>query len=91
MVKLDVEDRLPQTARRVSRALQARRRGSPSRKEVDRLKARVAELEDEIRECRRLNRRVAELTDIVQELLVPLAQRDEDKVREYLDRYAAAL
>ena len=35
-----------------------------------------------MQESRRLNRRLAELTDIVEELLVPLAQRDEDKVNE---------
>jgi hypothetical protein len=55
------------------------------------LRRRVTELEDEIQECRRLNVRLAELTDIVQELLVPLAERDEAKVRERLDRYAAGL
>ena len=37
------------------------------------------------------NRRLAELTDIVQELLVPLAQRDEDKINEYLERYSSSL
>lgn len=55
------------------------------------LRRRVAELEGEVQECRRLNVRLAELTDIVQELLVPLAERDETKVREYLDRYASGL
>ena len=44
-----------------------------------------------MQEARRLNRRLAELTDVVQELLVPIAQRDEEKVREYLDRYSASL
>jgi hypothetical protein len=59
--------------------------------ELGALRRRVAELESEIQECRRLNIRLAELTDVVQELLVPLAQRDEAKVREYLDRYASGL
>ena len=40
-----------------------------------------------MQENRRLNRRVAELTDVVAELLVPLADRDEDKARELLARY----
>ncbi len=40
-----------------------------------------------VHENRRLNRRVAELTDIVAELLVPIADRDEDKARELLARY----
>lgn len=58
---------------------------------LNRLNARVTELEDEIQECRRLNRRLAELTDVVEELLVPLSQRDETEVRRLLDRYSAQL
>ncbi len=66
--------------------------GRPATKrEVATLRNRVAELEQEMQEARRLNRRLAELTDVVQELLVPLAQRDEEKVRRYLDRYSTAL
>lgn len=56
-----------------------------------RLRSRVAELEDEVQENRRLNRRVAELLDIVEELLVPLAQRDEERVRAYLRAHEADL
>jgi hypothetical protein len=51
------------------------------------LARRVAELEREVQELRRLNQRLAELTDLVQELLVPAATRDDDRVRELLDRY----
>lgn len=54
------------------------------------LNARIDELEVEIQETRRLHRRVAELTDIVEELLVPVAQRDEAKLRESLEKYAAS-
>lgn len=61
------------------------------RQEMAQLRRRMAEVEREIQESRRLNRRLAELTDVVQELLVPVAQRDEAKVREYLDRYSASL
>ena len=61
------------------------------RQEMAELRRRMAEVEREIQESRRLNRRLAELTDVVQELLVPVAQRDEAKVREYLDRYSASL
>jgi transcription initiation factor TFIIIB Brf1 subunit/transcription initiation factor TFIIB len=61
------------------------------RQQMAELRRRMAEVEREIQESRRLNRRLAELTDIVQELLVPVAQRDEAKVREYLDRYSASL
>jgi hypothetical protein len=35
--------------------------------------------------------RLAELTDVVQELLVPVAQRDEKRLEELLTRYAKAL
>ena len=52
-----------------------------TRQEVAALRRRVGELESEMQQARRLNRRLAELTDIVQELLVPLAERDESKVR----------
>jgi prefoldin subunit 5 len=70
---------------------QVRTSGLASKREVEALRRRVSELEEEMQESRRLNRRLAELTDIVQELLVPLAQRDEEKVRRYLDRYSTAL
>jgi flagellar biosynthesis/type III secretory pathway chaperone len=50
------------------------------------LQERVAELEDEVQECRQLNLRLAELTDVVQELLVPLAQRDEARLADAVER-----
>ena len=58
---------------------------------IDALRERVAVLEDEVQECRQLNLRLAELTDVVQELLVPVAQRDEKRLEELLTRYAKAL
>lgn len=51
------------------------------------IESRLAELEDEVQECRRLNVRVAELTDVVQELLLPVAARDEAKLAELLEQY----
>ena len=68
----------------------AGRRGAP-KGQLAKLRRRVAELEDEVQENRRLNRRVAELLDLVEELLVPIAQRDEAKVRAYLDTHVADL
>ena len=38
-------------------------------------------------ECRQLNLRLAELTDVVMELLLPVADRDEERVAELLQRY----
>ena len=52
---------------------------------------RLSALEAEAHENRQLNRRIAELTDVVAELLVPLADRDEEGSREVLARYRAEL
>ncbi|MSY84666.1 MAG: hypothetical protein F2693_08070 [Actinobacteria bacterium] len=41
---------------------------------------RVARLEQEVADLRRHNLRLAELADLVQELLVPMAQRDQERV-----------
>ena len=54
---------------------------------VRRLRARLHDLEASVQENRRLNRRVAELTDVVAELLVPLADRDEEAARRLLEDY----
>ena len=59
--------------------------------EVEHLRARVAVLEDEVQECRQLNLRLAELTDVVGELLLPVAQRDEARVAEVMERYTRGL
>ena len=45
----------------------------------------------QVQECRQLNLRLAELTDVVAELLLPVAQRDEAKVAEVLERYSKGL
>lgn len=52
---------------------------------------RVAALESEIQECRELNLRLAELVDVVGELLLPVAERDEEAMKEVLRRYTAAV
>jgi hypothetical protein len=69
----------------------ARSRKPAGKNAVAQLRKRVTELENEMQETRRLNRRVAELLDIVEELLVPLAQRDVEKVQKYLDSHASSL
>ena len=58
---------------------------------IDALRERVAELEDEVQECRQLNLRLAELTDVVQELLLPVAARDEQRITEVLEKYSRGL
>ena len=47
----------------------------------------MKDLAASVKENRRLNRRVAELTDVVAELLIPLADRDEERARELLASY----
>lgn len=64
---------------------------APQRREVAQLRKRVQRLEAEVQEIRQLNRRIAELTDLVQELLVPAANRDDEKVRELLSQYEQGL
>lgn len=66
----------------------ARRAAGP---EVAALRERVAVLEEEVQECRQLNLRLAELVDVVGELLLPVAQRDEAKVAEALEKYAKGI
>ena len=58
---------------------------------VEALKERVAVLEQEVQECRQLNLRLAELTDVVEELLLPVAERDEQRIAEVMERYAKGL
>ena len=76
-------------ADRVRRVLRARTAAHD--RALEELTARVAILEEEVREARRQQLRLAELTDVVQELLLPVSQRDQAKVDELLERYAAQL
>lgn len=66
-------------------------RVAAGRSRVADLRRRMAVLEDEVQELRRLHHRLAQLTDVVEELLVPIAQRDEAKLQECLDRYSESL
>jgi hypothetical protein len=49
-----------------------------------RLAARVAALEDAVEENRRLNQRLADVVDVVTEVLVPAADRDDERLRAAL-------
>jgi hypothetical protein len=51
------------------------------------LRRRVALLENEVQELRALSVRLAELTDVVEQLLLPVAARDEEKLAELLSQY----
>lgn len=61
------------------------------RRQVRELRRRVATLETEVQEQRRLNRRVAELTDVIEQVLLPAADRDDERLREALEKYAGSL
>lgn len=58
---------------------------------VRELEQRVADLEADVTEMRRHNLRLAEIVDVVQELLVPLASRDEERVQEAIERFQESL
>jgi hypothetical protein len=62
-----------------------------ARSEVQRLEQRVADLEADLAEMRRHNLRLAELADVVQELLVPTANRDEAAVQRAIARFQESL
>lgn len=55
--------------------------------QVAALRREVKQLQAEVHDDRRLHRRVAELTDVVAELLLPAAERDEQRLNELLERY----
>jgi uncharacterized protein DUF6752 len=53
------------------------------------LRERLAEMEEEIQECRQVNLRLAELCDVMMELLLPVADRDDEQIQAILTRYRA--
>lgn len=64
---------------------------SSTGRDIAELRRRIAELEAEVQENRQLNLRLAELTDVVQELLLPIALRDEKAIQETLSRHTGRL
>ena len=66
-------------------------RPGSSRAAVRRLEERVAALEADLTELRRHNVRLAELADVVQELLVPMASRDEARIQQAIERFQESL
>ena len=55
------------------------------------LEQRVADLEADLADVRRHNLRLAEVVDVVQELLVPMATRDETRLQAALERLQSEL
>jgi hypothetical protein len=85
-----LKDRMRSRGKQAARNL-GRFRAGVRAEGVDALRERVAVLEEEVQECRRLNLRLAELTDVVQELLLPVAQRDEERISALLEKYSREL
>lgn len=58
---------------------------------VGRLEDRVRALEAQVDDYRQAHLRLAELVDLVQELLLPMAQQDREKVDRLIERYTDQL
>lgn len=61
-------------------------RGTPDDDRIAALERQVAELQSAVEESRRLNERLADVLDVVTELLVPAADRDDERLRAALDK-----
>ncbi len=75
----------------LARAIATRGQLLALHKRVGELQAEVRGLDAEVQETRRLNRRLAEVIDVVQEVLVPAANRDDERLRRLLDEYSKRL
>ena len=73
------------------RVVRLERQLSEHRERAEGYRRRIEALEAESHDARLLQLRIAELTDIVQELLLPAADRDEDRLAEMRQRYASSL
>lgn len=51
------------------------------------LARRVTDLERDIAELREQNLRLAEMADVIQELLIPMASRDQDRIDAAIERF----
>lgn len=61
------------------------------RGQLDSLSERVTDLENTIEELRQQNLRLAEIADVVQELLVPLASRDQARVDAAIESFSRSV
>lgn len=55
---------------------------------LDQLQRRLENLEAEVQENRQLNIRLAEVTDLVEQLLLPMAVRDEEQIAAAVEKYS---
>lgn len=61
------------------------------RLDLQRLEERIQDLEADVTQLRRHNLRLAEIADVVQELLVPMASRDEAAIQDAIARFQESL
>lgn len=59
--------------------------------QLDLLKRRLDDLEAEVQECRQLNVRLAEVTDLVEQLLLPIAAQDQDRIAAAVEKYTRTI
>jgi hypothetical protein len=52
---------------------------------------RVVALEKEVQESRRLNQRLSDVVDVITEILVPAADRDDERMRAALSHLEVAV
>lgn len=55
------------------------------------LPRRIADLERDVAELREQNLRLAEMADVIQELLIPLASRDQDRIDAAIEKFQKSL
>jgi TolA-binding protein len=58
---------------------------------LDELQQRLDDLQAEVQECRQLNVRLAEVTDLVEQLLLPMAARDQEKIAAAVEKYSRTI
>lgn len=58
---------------------------------LDELQRALEDLHAEVQECRQLNIRLAEVTDLVEQLLLPMAARDDEKLAAAVEKYTRSL
>lgn len=73
------------------RVVRLERALAEQRERAEGYRRRIETLEAESHDARQVQQRVAELTDLVQELLLPAADRDEDRLAELRQKYASTL
>ena len=67
------------TVERMARAVAGER--------LDALQERLQDLEAEVQECRQLNIRLAEVIDLVEQVLLPIAAQDQEKIAAAVEKY----